>query len=188
MKKKEELEKLLIVVDMVNGFIKEGNMADPFINHITPGIVKLIEERTDDTQVVFIKDTHSEDSTEFKKFPVHCLKGTSESELISELKPYENDALVYEKNSTCALYAKNFLNDLDSMKKLREIILTGCCSDICVLNLAIALVNYLDEQNRNIKVSVYKELIETYNSREHNREEYNQMSLKLMKQAGIEVR
>ena len=99
-----------------------------------------------------------------------------------------NVIIVYEKNSTCALYAKNFLSDLDSMKKLREIILTGCCSDICVLNLAIALVNYLDEQNKNIKVSVYKELIETYNSPEHNREEYNQMSLKLMKQAGIEIR
>ena len=43
MKRKEELEVLLIVVDMINGFIKEGNMADPTINHITPKIIKLIK-------------------------------------------------------------------------------------------------------------------------------------------------
>ena len=38
MKKREELKKLLIVVDMVNGCIKEGKMSDKDINHITQRI------------------------------------------------------------------------------------------------------------------------------------------------------
>ena len=188
MKSKEELQKLLVVVDMVNGFVKEGVMADPYINHITPELIKQIEgTMSEDEGVAFIKDTHSKDSTEFKKFPPHCVKGTGEEELISELKPYEKEVLVYEKNSTSTMFAKNFMNDLETMKKLREVIITGCCTDICVLNLAIPLTNYFDENNKPVDVVVRSDLVETYDAPNHNREEYNQMSLKLMRQAGIRV-
>ena len=188
MKKIEELEKLLVVVDMVNGFIKKGAMADEYINHITPKLTNLIDKVISEEEgLAFIKDTHYEDSTEFKKFPVHCVKGSGEEELIDELKDYEKSALVYEKNSTSTMFAKNFLNDIDAMKKLREVIITGCCTDICVTNLAIPLTNYFDENNRNIDVIVRSDLVETYDAPYHNREEYNEMSLKLMKQAGIKV-
>ena len=189
MKRKEELERLLVVVDMVNGFIKEGNMADPYINHITPRIIELVEESIKDEEgVAFIKDTHESTSKEFKKFPVHCLKGTSESELIDELKGYEKYGLSYEKNSTSTMFAKNFVSDLEKMKKLREVIITGCCTDICVLNLAIPLTNYFDQEDREVGVTVIGDAIETYNSPTHVREEYNEMSLRLMKQAGINIR
>ncbi len=91
MKSKEEIERLLVVVDMVNGFIKKGAMADPNINHITEGIEKLIQKfKSENEGIAFIKDTHDETSTEFKKFPPHCIKGSSEEELISELKPFES--------------------------------------------------------------------------------------------------
>ncbi len=189
MKRKEELEKLLVVVDMVNGFIKEGNMADPYINHITPRIIELVERTIEEKEgLAFIKDTHEEGSTEFKKFPVHCLKGTSESELIDELKEYEKYGISYEKNSTSTMYAPGFINDLEKMKKLKEVIITGCCTDICVLNLAIPLTNYFDQMNRNVDICVIEDGVETYDAPTHNRDEYNQMSLKLMKQAGIKVR
>lgn len=189
MKRKEELERLLVVVDMVNGFIKKGAMADPYINHITPKLINLIEKTLNKEEgVAFIKDTHNINSSEFKKFPVHCVKGSGEEEVIDELKPYEKKSLSYEKNSTSTVFAKDFLKDIDAMKKLREVIITGCCTDICVLNLAIPLTNYFDENDKNINVVVRSDLIETYNSESHNREEYNEMSLKLMRQAGIEVR
>ncbi len=189
MKRREELEKLLVVVDMVNGFIKEGNMADPYINHITPRIIELVEESIKESEgVAFIKDTHEPTSREFKKFPIHCLKGTSESEVIDELRGYEQYGLSYEKNSTSTMFAKNFMNDLERMKKLREVIITGCCTDICVLNLAIPLTNYFDEEDRDVGITVVKDAIETYDSPLHNRDEYNEMSLKLMRQAGINVK
>ena len=194
MKRKEELEKLLVVVDMVNGFIKEGNMeegnmADPYINHITPRIIELVERTIEENEgLAFIKDTHEENSTEFKKFPVHCLKGTSESELIDELRDYEKHGISYKKNSTSTMYANGFISDLEKMKKLKEVIITGCCTDICVLNLAIPLVNYFDQNNRDVNVCVVKNAVETYNAPYHNREEYNEMALKLMKQAGVNIR
>ena len=189
MKSREELKKLLVVVDMVNGFVKEGVMSDSYINHITPNIINYIDEVIKEKEgLAFIKDTHNKDSLEFKKFPVHCLKDTSESKVIDELKKYENYGLSYEKNSTSTIYAPGFINDINKMKKLKEVIITGCCSDICVLNLAIPLTNYFDEMNRDIDVCVVKDAIETYDSPTHNRDEYNEMSLKLMKQAGIKIR
>ena len=188
MKRKEELQKLLVVVDMINGFIKKGAMADPYINHITPNLIREVEGTlSEDEGVVFIKDTHDMNSTEFKKFPPHCVKGSGEEELIGELKPYEKEALTYEKNSTSTIFAKNFLNDIEKMKMLRKVIVTGCCTDICVLNLVIPLINYFDEHNKDVDIVVRSDLVETYDSPSHNREEYNGMALKLMKQAGAKI-
>ena len=188
MKRKEELKELLVVVDMINEFIKEGNMADETINHITPNIIKLIEETLSKEEgIAFIKDTHNTDSTEFKKFPVHCLEGTSEAELIDELKKFEQLALTYKKNSTSTMFAKNFMRDIERMKELRKVIITGCCTDICVMNLAIPLINYFDEQDRMVDVVVQENAVETYNASYHNREEYNEMALKLMRQAGVKL-
>ena len=189
MKKKEELEELLVIVDMVNGFIKYGNMADPDINKITPRIKEIVESFIAKKEgIAFIKDTHDESSIEFKKFPPHCIKGSGEEEVIDELKMFENYGLSYEKNSTSTIYAKNFISDIEKMKKLKEVIITGCCTDICILNLAIPLINYFDENNKDINITVYKNMVETYNSDLHDRMEYNSFSFKLMKQAGINIK
>lgn len=125
MKKKEEIRRLVIVVDMVNGFIREGNMADPGIATILPAVRRCIEDENTDA-VVFFRDCHPENAAEFRKFPVHCLKGTSESELVDELKEYAEDAYDYEKNSTSSVFAPGFLDDLQAMTSLEEVIICGC--------------------------------------------------------------
>ena len=38
------MKNLLVIVDMVNGFAKEGVLADPKINNVTPNIIKLVEK------------------------------------------------------------------------------------------------------------------------------------------------
>lgn len=188
MTKIEKYKKLLVVVDMVNGFIKEGKMSDRDINHITPKIKSLVEKfLSEDEAVAFIKDTHTKDSIEFRKYPEHCIDGTSECELISELSSYEKDSLVYRKNSTSTIFASNFMRDIERMKSLEEVVITGCCTDICVINLAIPLVNYFDEHDRDVKVRVPQNAVETFNSETHNREEYNKVALRLMKNQGIGV-
>ena len=188
MTKIEKYKKLLVVVDMVNGFIKEGKMSDKDINHITPRIKSLVESFLNEEEgVAFIKDTHEPNSIEFKKYPPHCLKGTTEAEIISELSSYEHQSLSYEKNSTSTIFAKNFMRDIERMKSLEEVIITGCCTDICVMNLGIPLANYFDEKNKNVRIWVPQNAVETFNSEIHNREEYNSTALKLMKNQGIGV-
>lgn len=184
-----EVENLLIVVDMVNGFVKEGVMADPYINHIVPEIKRLVEEfLTKQDAVFFIKEAHEKGSAEFKKFPEHCVKGTSEAKLIDELKVYEKYASrVYGKNSTSTVWAPNFMQDLNSMKNLKEVLIVGCCTDICVMDLTIPVIKYFDQENKEVNVIVPENAVETYDAPFHNRDEYNDMAKKFMKQAGISL-
>ena len=188
MKMLEEYKKLLIVVDMVKGFVNVGPMADPTINNITPEIVKLVNDFINENELVaFIKDNHEKDCLEFKKFPPHCVIGTEEADLINELQVYEKDNLVYPKNSTSTMFAPNFINDIDMMKNLREVIVTGCCTDICVMNLVIPLINYFDQMDRDVKVIVPKNAVETYDAPFHNRDNWNNMAFDFMKQAGADI-
>lgn len=187
-KKLEEMERLLIVVDMVNGFVREGMMASKNIEHIIPEIERLVQKcKEEGCGVAFIKDTHLENAREFHRYPKHCVKGTSEAELITELQPYEEEALVYEKNSTSAIYAPNFLTDIDAMKKLKEIIIVGCCTDICDLNLAIPLQNYFDQMDRDVEIVIPKDAVETFDAPNHNSDIYNEHAFALMEQAGVQL-
>ena len=183
-----EKEKLLVIVDMINGFIKEGSMKDEEIAKIIPNIESIAETFIhEEDPIICIKDSHDEKSSEFKKFPVHCLKGTSESEIVDELKRFSQPELTFEKNSTSARENESLMKTIERMRALKEIVITGCCTDICVLNFALGLANFLDEKNIEMKIIVPTNSVETYGAPNHNREEYNELSFKLMKQAGINV-
>lgn len=184
---KENIERVLIIVDMVNGFINEGPMADKHISHIIPNIDNLAKEY-DKNEILVIKDCHTKDSVEFKAFPPHCLKGTSQANTVEELQKYENEGNVFEKNSTSAMFADGFVDKINELKNLKKVTITGCCTDICILNLAIPLKNYFNQNNRDIEIIVPKDMVETYNSNIHNREEYQDMAFKLLSMSGITLR
>ena len=72
---------------MVNGFVTQGVLHDEKICGIIPRIIELINKNHDNNGLtIFIKDTHEENSTEFKRFgnTTHCVKGTKEAELVNE--------------------------------------------------------------------------------------------------------
>ncbi len=172
------MKELLFVVDMVNGFVKEGSMHDASIMKIVDVIKKECEAHEDR---LFIADTHEKEAMEFKSFPPHCIKGTSEAEIIDELRPYVKEVL--EKNSTNTFHVlnKEILSDYDSFK------IVGCCSDICVMQLAVSLKTYLNQMNMAQPVIVAEKGIATYDSPTHPAEEYHQIALRLMEQAGIMI-
>ena len=188
-KELKEYKKMLYVVDMVNGFVNEGVLHDKHIRETIPEQIKLIEKMKEEGEgLAFIKECHGKDSTEFKNFLPHCIKGTSEAELVPELQLYEDKAIVYLKNSTSAMFAPNMMNDLVAMENLEEIIGIGCCTDICVMNFLIPLKNYFNQMNRDIAIFVVKRATDTYHiPGVHDREEHENMAYKLMKQAGIIV-
>lgn len=183
-----ELKELLIVVDMVNGFIKEGALADSSVGHIIPEIELLVKDFFSRNQgVIFVKDCHTPDSVEFETFPVHCLKGTLEAELVGELKKYEEFGISIEKNSTSAIFAEGFLHLIDGMTSLERVVGVGCESDICVPNLFIPLKNYFNQHNRDVEILIPENAIETYDSPSHSREEYSKASRLLMEQSGLKL-
>ena len=181
-------KKLLIVVDMINGFIREGALADSHIESIIGENVKLIKEFIDEEQpVIAFKDAHTTESTEFQSFPLHCIQNSSESELIDEIKQFEEDIIIFEKNSTSGMFAKGFIEYLNSLKELEQVVITGCCTDICITNLAIPMKNFFNQNNLQIDVIVPQNAVDTFDAPAHKREEYTEMAFKLMKQAGIKI-
>lgn len=177
----------LYVVDMVNGFVREGKLHDERIAKTIPEQIKLIEKfKQENQRVAFIKEAHRANSTEFKTFPQHCVIGTSEAELVDELKSYEQNAVIYPKNSTSAIFAPNVLPDIELMDNLKEIVGVGCCTDICVLNYLIPLANYFNQINREVYIFAVKKAIETYNNFwKHSARHYNKIAYELMAEAGI---
>ncbi len=178
----------LIVVDMVNGFINEGKMADPYIRHIIGENVRLIDNFLNKNYpVIAFRDCHEKGAVEFKSFPEHCLKGTYESELVDEIKINEDRMKVFLKNSTNGIYTNGFIEYINSLKDVSEFVITGCCTDICVMQLAIALKTYFNAINKEINIVVPMNAVETYNSNTHRRDEYNTVAFDLMNQAGIQI-
>ncbi len=183
-------EGMLIVVDMVNGFVKEGALADVKIGDVVPRQIELIKEAHDRGDlVVFIKDTHTKDSLEHKRFggAFHCIKGSGEEEVIDELKEYEklDNTVSVVKNSTSFMEAPKFREIMEEAVNIKDIDVVGCCTDICVVNGTMGLANYLDEWNRDVNVQVHTDAIATF--AEDARKNYVDASLLLMEQQGVHL-
>lgn len=189
-RKLKKLKSVLVIIDMVKGFVTEGKMHDPYIDHITEEIVRLTQLFLSDEEkeIIAFKDAHELGCAEFNRFPEHCIKGTRESELVDELIPYEKFMTVFEKNSTSGFVVEGFRNYLlKNQEKIKKFVLVGCCTDICVANFAIPLKNYIDENNLDIEVVVPTNAVETYGADYHDRDKYNEMGFNIMTQGGISL-
>lgn len=177
---------IIFVVDMVNGFIKEGALSDQAISACVQPIKALCDAL--DCHRIFVTDSHPPKTREFESFPKHCVIGTAESEIISELKPYAEE--VFPKNSTNAFLCeafKEFLNE--EFYYYNEFIITGCCSDICILQLALSLQAYLNEHNECDKqVIVPLNCIDTYHIEGvHDAVENNAFAIQNMSANGVQI-
>jgi len=179
----------LIVVDMVNGFVRDGALHDEEIAKVIPRQIELIKQaKAEGKAIIFIKDTHDENAVEFDRFGgSHCVKGTNEAELVDELKPYENDedTFVIEKNSTSFMEAPDFRKFIEEHPEIIEFDIVGCCTDICDFNGAMGLANYLDQWNRRHIIRVHEDAIATY--AELARQNYVDAAKLLMEQQGIQL-
>lgn len=184
-----KIKRVLVVVDMVNGFCKEGNMADATYMNVVSLQEELINKyiRGNDSAVIFVCENHNENASEFRDFPSHCVSGTKEAIVIDELMPYVEDSFMIGKNSTSFMSGNDFKNLIDKMDNLECVEGCGVCIDICVPNGMIPLKNYFNEFNRDVDVVVNMDASETFNNVHHNRCEYRRMISKLMRLNGIRV-
>lgn len=185
----KDIKRALLVVDVINGFVNEGNMAVDGAEVIIPENERLVKEFLEDEEsfVGFFRDKHPSDATEFGKFPPHCVENTHESELVDELRKYESMAVTYFKNSRSGIFAPGFIDDMVKMENLEEVVVTGLCTCKCVIDTAIPTVNLFDQLNRNVSVIVPTNAVDTYEAPNHNRDEYNKMAFRFMEEEGIKV-
>ena len=181
-------ERVLIVVDMVNGFVYNGPLHDIECSKIIPRQQEIIDDYLDNGDlVVFIKDTHTKDSTEFSRMPIHCLENTDESELVPELREYvgRDNVITINKNSTSFNEAPEFRELITNLVNLKRVDEIGVCTDICDFNGIMGLANRLNQENRDVSIYVHEDAVATFNETE--RREYVEAAKLLMKQQGINI-
>ncbi len=184
------MSKVLYTIDMNNGFVNFGAMANPKYNDLVPEQERLIKKFIEENEyTTYIREGHDKDAREFQTYPAHCILGTDEAELIAELKKYENyvKANKFYKNSINGMLNRKVQDQIKELKDLREVVIQGVCADLCVMDFARTNARFLDEINSKAKIFVVRNAIDTFDAPNHNREEWMRIAEMVMTQAGIEM-
>jgi nicotinamidase/pyrazinamidase len=138
----------ILIVDMIRGFLEEGYplYLGEECRSVIPNIKELLEkESVIGSSVIFICDNHVPDDLEFKMFPPHCIEGTTETEIVTELSGYKGEILPKRR------YSSFFDTSLEERLKdinPEKLIICGVLTNICVLHTAA------DARNRDYEVEV----------------------------------
>lgn len=179
-------ETAVIVVDMINGFAKSGSLYSERVKKII-GENRVVLESTSKAHHVFLCDSHKETASEFNVFPVHCVSGTEETEVVEELNIFASQGTVIYKNSTNGFLEPEFMTWLQD-KQLKNIIIIGCCTDLCVLQFATTLKTHFNRLNLLSNIYVPLEAVETYEISDiHPGDFMHIMALKFMQDMGIVI-
>ncbi len=128
--------KILIIIDMLNGFCRKGYplslpaSTSDIENYIAARISEVLNENG---KVIFVCDSHSPTDPEIgNPYPPHCMEGTIEAEIVDTLKPFADKAIVLKKN-TLSIFLNTDLEHILNESKPAQIEVAGVCADICDL-------------------------------------------------------
>ena len=155
------MSNVVLVVDMLFCFMLSGKnlYCGDEARQIIPNIKRLIEsEQAAGSSIIFIADTHHPDDLEFEMFPVHCVRGTEECEVIPELADYVTVTL--RKRRYSAFYETDLEKRLKTLNP-EKIILVGVCTDICVMHTTA------DARNRDYAVEVPIDCVASFDPDAH---------------------
>lgn len=177
----------LVIVDMVNGFAREGTLKSPRVEGLIAEIAELSKacDRLQIAKLAFA-DCHTKDSPEFDSYPEHCMVDTFEGEMVDELREIGGYTLI-PKNSTNGFLEAAFQRWLEENEHINTFVITGDCTDICVQQFSITLKTWFNMQNKKSRIIVPINAVETYDLSLHNGDLMNVMALYNMMINGIEI-
>jgi nicotinamidase-related amidase len=167
------VSELLVVVDMQNGFLREGNLASERCLAVLPAVHREVDEAlAAGRRVLFTADTHEIDDAEFAVFPEHCIRGTREADLVDELLPLldRDDVLLLRKRRYSALFESEMEGHLHRFG-IDSVRICGVCTDICVLHTTA------DLRNRDFPVTVAAHATGTFEGPGHPGDVVQEFSL-----------
>ncbi|HWK79808.1 MAG TPA: isochorismatase family protein [Thermomicrobiales bacterium] len=133
----------VVSADMINGFLRKGPLSSERVNAITGPVVDLFEAAHAHgiRHFVLLQDAHGEESPEFRAYPPHAVKGTSEARTIPELEglSFAEELTLIEKFSLNPAIESRFDTWLDKHPDVTRAIVVGNCTDLCVYQLAMHL-------------------------------------------------
>ena len=177
----------LVIIDMINGFAREGTLQSPRVEALIPSIAALSKEcGSREIARLAFADNHTQASPEFDSYPAHCLAGTSESEIVDELKSIGGYQLI-PKNSTNGFLEDEFSQWIKHNSHIRNFIVAGDCTDICIQQFAVTLKTWFNMKNEPSRIVVPINLVDTYDLGLHDADLLNVSVLFSMQVSGIEL-
>lgn len=153
--------------DMIVGFCVAGALASPRVSALITPVADLFQRAYDlgVRRFVLTQDTHDRNTPEFAAWPVHCVRGTEESETIPELAnlPFADHFTIFEKNSLSPAQGTGFDAWFDANGDITTAIVAGDCTDLCVHQIALHLRTRANALNRApFEVIVAANAVDTY--------------------------
>lgn len=130
------VQRALLVIDMQRGFLEDGYplFCGEEARRIIPFVSRMVEQSLErGIPVFFSADAHAPDDREFRIFPPHCIKGTTEAKIIPELSVYLDHSTLIETSSYSAFFATDLHERLQGLG-VKELTVCGVCTDICVMH------------------------------------------------------
>ncbi len=152
---------VVIVADMIKGFMEPGHnlyLGDK-ARAIIPAVRRMLEEeKRKGSHIIFLADNHEPDDREFEMFPPHCIKGTTETEVIPELADLATE--IIPKTRYSAFYGTELEKRIRELAPER-VVMCGVCTDICVLH------TVADLRDRDYRVEVPVDCVATFDEEAH---------------------
>ena len=145
---------VVLVVDMLKGFLEPGhNLYHAESRRIIPDVHRLISgEQEAGADILFLADNHDPDDLEFQVFPVHCVEGTDETEVIPELTEFLTLDNTVPKKRYSGFFNTNLADRLVELAP-DKLVVCGVATNVCVLHTTS------DARNRDYPVEVYSDCV-----------------------------
>ena len=153
----------VFVVDMQKGFMDaEGTLyCGDAAREIIPRVRARVEREKGEGGVVFFtQDSHAPDDEEFEMFPPHCVAGSRDEEIIDELAGQAAEGTIIKKRRYSAFFDTDLAAQLAALGPER-VVVTGVCTDICVLH------TVADLRNRDYAVDVPADCVASFDPEQH---------------------
>jgi nicotinamidase-related amidase len=130
-------ETALVVEDIQNDFVDpKGALFIPSAVATLPRIEKFVKRaRAHGVHIAYTQDTHIEGDLEWGTFPEHCARGSWGWQIIDSLRPQPGEVVV-QKVRYDGFYATTLDHFLSHVWRVKNVIIVGTVSNICVLHTA----------------------------------------------------
>ncbi|MEJ5251090.1 MAG: isochorismatase family protein [Chthonomonadetes bacterium] len=156
----------LFAVDTINAFAHEGMLAGERMRRMLERLRRLFIRAHEwgVPHFILLLDSHNDDAEEFRYFPAHAVRGTTEARLASEIEslPFRDRFTVFVKNSFHPANATSLEPWLMDNPQVTHFVVTGCGTDLGVYLLATYLHTHLLAHNAPGRVIVPAECTDTY--------------------------